>query len=431
MSKAALAFAAGFGGGYLDQKQADKEQARIEEDRAFRKQEQQYQLDERQRQKNERVSLADAARPATVEQGAGGMLRPETMDNRDVGLPENQALPNQGLSAANFRVAGKPYTDAAGANAAAAQYNAPEATDQRVSLAMAQAGNPLAAKQYQAATQQGQMAGLQVKKAQDDMDRNAGFREAATAFATGGWSSVPQIYDRYKDGMKATVAEDGKGGAVVTRTNDKGEVVDTTPFASKLDFIGQMMSSFDPKAWAASEERKVETARTQGNREQDQKLKLREFEEIKKPLANARATQAESQGQAALMRASRPSGGGGASGGATTVQSTKTDSNGNLILIMKDGTTKTPMMDGKPVRANDQSAVNQMYRSLKGDVNNLMAEPSVVLEQAKGMVRGPALSDARATQEKAPVAVSSKAQRDQLPKGTRYTGPDGQTYIKQ
>lgn len=128
--------------GYMRGMQFNDEKSRTEEDRAMRKQEFDARMGEVNDRKNLKMSLADAARPVTVESGAGGMIRPETMDNRDVGLAENAGQPNGGLGLSQFRVKDKSYETQALADTAAATQNAPDAVAQRQGLAYRQAGRP-------------------------------------------------------------------------------------------------------------------------------------------------------------------------------------------------------------------------------------------------------------------------------------------------
>lgn len=87
-----------------------------------------------------KADLKTAARPVNVEEGAGGMVKPPEMDNRDVGLPENANLPNQGLQQGGYQVAGQAYADRTAADAAAQKQNAPEAVNSRVAGAHRAAG---------------------------------------------------------------------------------------------------------------------------------------------------------------------------------------------------------------------------------------------------------------------------------------------------
>lgn len=80
----------------------------------------------------EKADVKNAARPVAMEEGAGGYIKPASMDNRDVGLPENADLPNQGLQQGGYQVAGKTFTEKPLAEAAVKIENAPEAVNARV-----------------------------------------------------------------------------------------------------------------------------------------------------------------------------------------------------------------------------------------------------------------------------------------------------------
>lgn len=142
MGKGLASFAAGFGGGYLNAKRQGMLDEERQADRAMRQQEFDARMGEVNDKKNLRLSLADATRPVTVESGAGGMIRPETMDNRDVGLPENAGQPNQGLSLSQYRVKDKSYETQVLADTAAAAQNEPDAVAQRQEGAYTAAGMP-------------------------------------------------------------------------------------------------------------------------------------------------------------------------------------------------------------------------------------------------------------------------------------------------
>lgn len=134
-------------GGYLNGQQIGQRQLDAEEEKKAKAEDRAYMLTQRQRTTKQQgvedqlqTNLQDAARPVTITEGAGGMVRPATMDNSDVGLPENAALPNGGLLPAGYRVADQTFTDRPQAEAAAAKQNAPEAVNNRVIAAYRGAG---------------------------------------------------------------------------------------------------------------------------------------------------------------------------------------------------------------------------------------------------------------------------------------------------
>ena len=140
-----LAGAGRFVGGYADGQADYRRGQREEEEFRARREEDAYRKSERQRIEGERMALANAVRPATIEEGAGGAIRPATMDDRDVGQPGEAPLA-LGASLRNTAT-GQTFTDRAAADASVTDYNAPAAQDKRLSLAMAKT-DPLKARAF-------------------------------------------------------------------------------------------------------------------------------------------------------------------------------------------------------------------------------------------------------------------------------------------
>jgi hypothetical protein len=136
MSKNAIAFLAGLGTGAMNQYDKESKQKRDDEDRALRNEAAQLQIDAAKKTVSDQKTIAQAGLPVEMVEGAGGMTKPAAMDNRDVGLPENAELPNQGLQQGGYSVAGKAFSDPMSAQAELTTQNAPEARQQRVLAAM-------------------------------------------------------------------------------------------------------------------------------------------------------------------------------------------------------------------------------------------------------------------------------------------------------
>lgn len=375
-------FAAGFGKGYLDQTQRNKEQTRIDEDRAMRKTE----FDDRQAQvKKERElqgSLADASRPAIVEQGGGGMLAPATMDNRDVGLPENAALPNQGLSQAGFRVGGKQYATQEQAGAAEKTYNGMDATAGRVGDAYMKAGKVGEAMQFK--------AGAQRAKAHEVEAASRQWRGELGGAMTAGHDGIADFVTKNQGSalgdyqVKAVPSADG--AQVVYNRVDKDGKLTPMPeytFANNKDGVTQAGFFLD-KSITPEERYKVQAA--QSNKAADRQALATYREGTLDARNRSIDVQEELGGQRLTLQSARAASGGSKE---NSVQSVRPDQNGDMMIYMRDGTVKQAVIDGKPVRSNDQSAVNQMYKSLKSDVNNLMAPADQVLDKARTLVRTP------------------------------------------
>lgn len=135
MSLGMVALLAGMGGGYIKGKQQQRENDRQDMQDAWLKEQQDRQRQDWKDQDQLKSDLKGAAAPVAMEQGAAGMIKPDTMDNRDVGLPETASQPNGGLMQGQFKVAGQSYTDKALADKAVADQNAPDAVSQRTAQA--------------------------------------------------------------------------------------------------------------------------------------------------------------------------------------------------------------------------------------------------------------------------------------------------------
>ena len=131
-----LALAAGFGTGYMQQQEREFQRKRQEKQDAQQEQKFGWEAQDRQRQDQERQAMQTAAKPIAMTEGAGGMVRPDTMDNRDVGLPENANQPNEGLMPVAYRVGAQPFASRNDAQAEVAMQNAPEARQSRRVMAL-------------------------------------------------------------------------------------------------------------------------------------------------------------------------------------------------------------------------------------------------------------------------------------------------------
>jgi hypothetical protein len=229
MAKNAVAFFAGLGSGYLQQKDRDEEKQRRDKRDAREQEQHDATMAAHRKGQAADAAVAGASRPMVA--GAGGMSKPDTMDNRDVGLPENAALPNGGL-------------------AESATANTPQAIRGR-QVAALQGIDPERADRLQLSGKQAELTDLQLKDKKDTITREDAFREATKLLATGGWSAVPQVYDRYQDGHTAQVQEDGKGGATITRLDKDGKPVGSKTFGDLQEFILGQVAHIDPKLWVS------------------------------------------------------------------------------------------------------------------------------------------------------------------------------------
>ena len=295
----ALAFVAGLGAGYMKQKQTNIENERQAKLDAQREQEFQWRADEHKRQTDERQAIVQASKPIAMEMGAGGMVKPDYMDNADVGQPNEGALLPGG-----YKVQGKSYADQATAQAEVDKQNTPQAVATRVGAAMRGAGNVQGAMNMEHAGLQIESAKDQLAKSQEQSAHDKAFRSVVTRFQKDGWAGIPAIYADYKDGHTATVQEDGKGGAVVTRIGPDGQPVGSKAFTSPMEFITDQLANLDPKLYVSTVQHKEDKKQAQSNSDRDFTLKEKEVNSK----GELRVAQAENMALRGALAASRAGG---------------------------------------------------------------------------------------------------------------------------
>jgi hypothetical protein len=138
------------------------------------------------------------------------------------------------------------------------------------------------------------------------------------------------------------------------------------------------------------------------------------------------------ENKAQAGKASSGSGTGGAK--PVRVQSTKEDSDGNMILVMTDGSTK-PMLgtDGKPVRsAAFNKEVSKIITKLEEDDSSFKKlSPDEKRKRAEQRLTGKSSEAAPAASSVSVATPVTQADFDKLPSGARYINPkDGKTYTK-
>jgi hypothetical protein len=283
---------AGIVGGYLAGQKIVRGQDEYEAEKKLKAEDREHLQQQRARLAKEqgeedalRSNLRAAAAPVALTEGAGGMVRPDTMDNRDVGLPENASQPNDGLMPVAYRIGAQGFADRGAAEAAVQKQNSPEAVNQRVMAAYQGAGQFDKAIQIQAAQRQAAAGDLALKQAKDGDARDNAFRQVVTAFHAGGWGAIPKIYEGYNDGNSAKVVEDGKGGATVISIGPDGKEVGRNTFSKPMDFITGQVARMDPKLWVGLEDKRADrqetraiqsstVARTQANADRDYQLRV-------------------------------------------------------------------------------------------------------------------------------------------------------------
>ncbi|APW38436.1 hypothetical protein RD110_15545 [Rhodoferax koreense] len=323
MGKGLASFAVGFGTGYLNasrQKEIDDER---KQDRANRQIEFDARMDDVNRAKQERSAIVDAVKPAAVNESAAtldmgdgpkvyddaGVANSDMRQARTMGLSDVQA-PQQTIAVNGQSFATRPEADAA-----AAAYNAPEATDKRVGLAMAKSGNVLGAKQYEAASRQSQTGAMaladQLYKRQLGEAMQAGHEGIANWISKSGGDGLKDhqlTVIPSADGKMVTYGKVGEDGTVtplprLTFPNNQDGAVMAAHLLDKTLTPDQRYSHMVT-------EQKTAAAATLKLQELD--LKRRQLEEVaipnaetKQQLADVKTQMADLKGQGASDKVSR------------------------------------------------------------------------------------------------------------------------------
>lgn len=471
MGRAALSFLSGLASGYTSGTEAQKKQAREDAELAIRQQQADRQQAEADRADRDRTALANAVRPAAVNQNAATLdlgdgtqhvydapgVDPATMNsaagsdlrqaNRlstpgfvsqttdgasDQGAaPDQSALPAASLGQA-IAVGGKAYATLGDAKTAADAQNSPDAVNARIDAAGV--SDPMKSLALKQAITKDQREGVQYQQSQVEYAkklRQEGGEATAKAMLTGNANTVFDTFNAQgKVKLKAppTVQAqdiDIPGIGKVKNYIYTGTVVnpDGTEQPITVDSHSANMGLMKYKDV-------LDTLRKGSDSEQ--KAKYQEG------LLDNKIKQLELTGQIAEARAlAAASKNGGPATREERIRYTSLFSDAGrrlgeaqkaLITLQKD-----PDFQMRLKRKPD-GAERQQLDSLQSDVQTYRQDR----EMYQGLLAGsqspsgkaPALSDAKPAGG-GPVKVTSKAQRDALPKGTRYTGPDGQQYTKQ
>lgn len=495
-------FAIGAGTGYLgaetNRRERKRQDTRDEQDKQLfdaRLRNENARFDDAELERRDRNTLRTAARPIVPEEdGAGGMVRPAEMDNRDVGLPENQSQPNQGLASARYKVAGKEYGSRSEADAAAAPLNTPEAAVKRYTAAQTSLGDFRGASQTRSDFEK-------TKREQRSLAADEMMRDISGGLVKG-WGEFTDVLSKSSgDGNDYRQETDPKTGKInllqVNRQTGAGRVIGSYDDndAGKLEaykMVGSVIAGkpeiamqhiADKRKMAredansAREERKVgalekradaaETVALRGGRggdgtSKEERLRYtnlfneagRRIGETQKAIGtlqrdpvfmvNARKPDSPEAQQLAELKGNLKqhnderslyqgllAGSQSAPGPANPTGPASAGEAG-----MKDSVSgdmgADPVAIQREIAATQQSLANVKDAGSRQQLTAYVADLQGQLSRA-----APGLADAQrpATASATPVAaikkISSAAERDALPKGTKYVAPNGQTYVKQ
>lgn len=225
--------------------------AREKQDADIKLADAQWEADQRQRQKDLQQSLQQAARPAIVDVGAGGMTKPAIADNIDVGQPGEPGADTGGL-VQGATVNGQQTADPA---AAAAAYNDPNAITLRQAQAYQAAGKPADAMSLQTnalALQKQQVETARTLKDEGAMDAAKALRQGdaqgmADAFNKSGKFKIigtPEITPEKRDipgvgevtTYNANVTIQNPDGTTATKTINSHDLsMSLMPYEKALD----------------------------------------------------------------------------------------------------------------------------------------------------------------------------------------------------
>lgn len=247
MGKGALAFIAGLGTGYLNQRNREEEKARQDKfdqialDRAA------DEKSERDRKKKILADVASAAQDGSAVEiqdksiqpqqsviGANGIAGAGGSQNQDA--TSATPIAAQGIPKSTWQVGGKSFSDADSANKAAQEYNAPEARNSRIAQAYRANGDHITALDIEGKASRikgdairTEADQLNLNQAKEQEARLAFGRGMVNAYSSGGGAGLMSfLSDSHADGESGAVkfeqqlSPDGKI-ATVFKINSKGE----------------------------------------------------------------------------------------------------------------------------------------------------------------------------------------------------------------
>lgn len=225
--------------GYVMRRGMDKDDA----DRAFQEEQRTNARADRARDDEERTVLRGAAAPVAVQEGAGGALKPDTMDNSDVGQPGEAPVD---ASAGAYRVLGQNFADKGAADAAATSANAPDAVLKRTAAAYRQIGKPAEALRLETEGITAKNAQFQLEKGQKEWVDKQFDQKLATIQTPDDMAGV-LAGSPVAQGRKVTAAAspDGKTFDLVAHNDDGSTVkLNTSPIGVEAGGIKKAIVAF-------------------------------------------------------------------------------------------------------------------------------------------------------------------------------------------
>lgn len=365
-------------------------------------------MEEMNRAKLERQQLADASKPAqtsmqdaAVDLGNGQKVyaMPRGIDSTDVASTDarqarmlaergtDQVAPLPQVKPAQYMVNGKAFADPGSMQAAVTEYESPQALAQRQAAVLNAQGNPTGAMQLVNAAMESKLKGFQLSDA-ETAQANTKFNthvDEVIARSPDRWTGLAAIGTETQVGpmkdVKVRVQSDGTNMRFVATlpdgTEKPGSVYPNTDegFAkARYDLM-----KLDPATKSKVLDEQVKSAREQGNKDADRKIKQREADSR----AELRIAQAENQFMLSAIAAAR-AGGGGAAGGVPLQEIYK--------RLEADFTTKDPET-GKSTKdvasiSTVRNLVLQMPAAQVGDVDGAYLQAMQLYQKAQTIGAG-------------------------------------------
>lgn len=417
----------GWGGVLAAGVQGWQQGTRMREDAADRKADREWREESRSRQRDQwaqedslKDGLREAALPAEIVESGG--VKPDTMDNRDVGQPGEAPI-----AAATFNVAGTDYATRPEALAAQQAYNSPQAMAGRVASEYQKAGQP--DKAFVTMEQQARML-----KAAEDM-KAKGVDETLRLFRSGN-----------KDG---TIAGIKKAGLFDIADGD----ITMAPREIDMPGVGKV-NTYDITMPIRGADGKV-TPQTINSHQAslaylpyEKQLELQRKGTDSEARAENRAAQLDLKRQqvetavelaaARIARLQAGGGGGGGGGGGSQRERriTTQAQMGNVNREIRELDANLKNLTSDPIQAKKNEPEIQELRLQRAQLveqRNVLNEEFTDIARTSGSksagagVKAPKMVGT--SQGKVP-QIADKAQYDKLPKGAKYQAPDGSVRTK-
>lgn len=358
MSKGLIDFAAGLGSGYLTARQRTEDQARIDEDRTMRKQEFDARMEELNSGKQQRISLANAAAPLKVTEVT------------DID-PNNPSAPRKtSYSLSDGRVLGSKDE----ADAAAVDYNKPEAQTQRIATAYRTSGAPEKAMTLENAALTQKRTQEQYTQEQKDRAKQLqqeGVFSAVRAFRAGDASGLLKAFNEggdYKMDGDPTISQEVRDIPGIGRV---------TTYNAKLRIVGpdgkvqeKMYNSHDVSMSLLPFEKALEF--------QAKGTKAADDAAYKSGMLGATQKNAD----ASMLRAQRS--GGGEGGGSKAPSGYRFAADGKTLEAIPGGPADKPPSPGKPLPISAANGVLTNQQNLRRAQNALALVSGKTVDGAPG-----------------------------------------------